>query len=238
VPSEFEDQFGDDPEMSRLLRERLTRHPAPAHLRSAILRAASPASERPRWWSWGAPALSALATALIMLMVMTPALPRSQYPDPLQSLASAVITEHARTVFWGGGEPEAVPAVLPSVMEETGVVMSLVFTGDDQIRLIQAKPTYVEGHRSMSLAYMTAGGHVVTYMIMPGGSVALPDRGRVQIDRWRPMVRKENGFSMIMWKQQGLLCVLVSDLVSDQDLDLLKAYFVKVRSSTELHPFS
>ncbi len=55
----------------------------------------------------------------------------------------------------------------------------------------------------------------------------------MQIDRWRPLVRKESGFSMIMWKQQGLLCVLVSDLVSDDDLGKLKEYFVKVRSSTE-----
>ena len=38
---------------------------------------------------------------------------------------------------------------------------------------------------------------------------------------------------MIMWKQQGLLCVLISDLVSDDDVGKLKDYFVKVRSSTE-----
>jgi len=63
----------------------------------------------------------------------------------------------------------------------------------------------------------------------------LPERGRVQIDRWRPLVRKEGGFSLIIWKQQELLCVLVSDLVSDGDLAKLKQYFVKVRSSTEPH---
>ena len=34
---------------------------------------------------------------------------------------------------------------------------------------------------------------------------------------------------MIMWKQQGLLCVLISDLVSDDDVGKLKEYFVKVR---------
>jgi len=69
-------------------------------------------------------------------------------------------------------------------------------------------------------------------VIVPGGSVALPERGRVQIDRWKPLVRKENGFSLIMWRQQGLLCVMASDLVSDEDLSRFKQYFVKVRSST------
>ena len=43
----------------------------------------------------------------------------------------------------------------------------------------------------------------------------------------------ESGFSLIIWKQQNLLCVLVSDLVSDADLAKFKEYFVKVRSSTE-----
>jgi hypothetical protein len=56
------------------------------------------------------------------------------------------------------------------------------------------------------------------------------------VDRWRPLVRKENGFSLIVWRQQGLLCVLVSDLVSENDLNRFKEYFVKVRSSTEPYP--
>jgi hypothetical protein len=75
-------------------------------------------------------------------------------------------------------------------------------------------------------------GHTVTYIIVPGGSVVLPERGRVQIDRWRPVVKRENGFSLILWRQQGLLCVMASDLVSDADLARFKQYFVKVRSST------
>ena len=73
----------------------------------------------------------------------------------------------------------------------------------------------------------------MTYVIVPAPALVLPERGRVQIDRWRPLVRTENGFSMILWKQQGLLCILVSDLVSHDDLGKLKDYFVKVRSSTE-----
>ena len=68
--------------------------------------------------------------------------------------------------------------------------------------------------------------------------VALDNRGRVQIDRWRPLVRTENGFSMILWKQQNLLCALVSDLVSRDDLAKLKEYFIKVRSSSDPYPMS
>jgi hypothetical protein len=238
MANEHDERYEEDPEMARLLRERLSRHPAPARLRVAVARALTPEVPRPRWTQWWAPALSALATAMVMLMLMVPSLPKGLDVDPLQPLIRAVITEHARMVAWGGGEPEAVPAGLPRIMDTSGVVLKLVFTGDDDIRLVHAQPTYVEGHRSMSLAYLSSSGHVVSYVIMPGGSVALPDRGRVQIDRWRPVVRRENGFSLILWKQQGLLCALVSDLVSDHDLDAFKLYFVKVRSSTEPYPSS
>ena len=73
----------------------------------------------------------------------------------------------------------------------------------------------------------------MTYLILPAGQVALPERGRVQIDRYRPLLRQENGWSLFLWRQQGLLCVLISDLVSDDDLDRFKEYFVKLRTSTE-----
>jgi hypothetical protein len=74
-------------------------------------------------------------------------------------------------------------------MEESGVALNWVFTGDEDIQLVNAKPTYLEGRRGNELAYQDAAGHTVTYVIVPGGTVTLPERGRVQIDRWKPVVR-------------------------------------------------
>ncbi|PYO38270.1 MAG: hypothetical protein DMD86_00595 [Candidatus Rokuibacteriota bacterium] len=153
--------------------------------------------------------------------------------DPIRLLARVVISEHARTILWGESRPDVVPAALPRAMEESGVALSWVFTGDDRIQLVNAQPIYLEGRRAIELAYRDADGHAVTYVILPAGTLTLPERGRVQIDRWRPLIRMESGFSLIIWKQQNLLCVLVSDLVSDADLAKFKEYFVKVRSSTE-----
>jgi hypothetical protein len=224
----------DDGGVGRLLRERLPRHPAPAVLRSAVVEALMPGRERQSWWMfWLPPAFSAVATALIMLLWIAPSLPSAPAVDSHQLVVRAVLAEHARNIFWGESRPDVVPAALPRAMEESGVALSWVFTGDEEIRLIDAKPTYLEGRRGIELAYEDAAGHTVTYVIVPGGSVTLPERGRVQIDRWKPLVRKENGFSLIIWRQQGLLCVLASDLVSDEDLTRFKQYFVKVRSSTE-----
>jgi hypothetical protein len=223
----------DDGGIGALLRGRLTRHAASPALRGAVVESLTPGGRR-RWARWLAPALSAVATALVMLLYVAPRLPSTPGgADPVQLVTRAVLTEHARNVFWGETRADVVPAALPRAMEESGVMLSWVFTGDQDIQLINAKPTYLEGRRGIELTYKDVSGHTVTYIIVPGGNVALPERGRVQIERWRPVVKRENGFSLIMWRQQSLLCVMASDLVSDDDLSRFKQYFVKVRSSTE-----
>jgi hypothetical protein len=218
------DQPGDDPTLSRALRERLGRYPASTRLRSAVREAIeSPA---------GAPAL---ATALVMVGWLAGTLPTSVGGDPLRDLTRAVITEHARTLSWSPTQHDVIPAALPRAMDESGVTLNWVFAGDSELQLVNAHPTYVESHRGLSLVYQDAQGHAVTYVIFPGAAtVAMPEAERVRIGQWRPVIRKENGFSLIMWKQQGLFCVLVADLVSDDDLARLKQHFVKVRSATDL----
>ena len=224
----------DDGGVGRLLRERLPRHSAPPVLRATVAEALMPDSPRRSWWgAWLSPAVSSVATALLMLLYLVPSLPSPPGLDPVQLVTRAVLTEHARNIFWGRARADVVPVALLRAMEESGVALSYVFTGDEDIRLMDARPTYLEGRRGIELTYQDVDGHTVTYIIVPGGRMALPERGRVQIDRWRPVVTKENGFSLIMWRQQGLLCVLASDLVSEGDLARFKQYFVKVRSSTE-----
>ena len=228
------DEREDDGGIGRLLRERLPRHRTPPVLRAAVTEALMPApSRRPRWGSWLAPACASVATALAMLLWLAPSLPRAPAIDSAQLVERAVLAEHARNIFWTQPRADVVLAALPRAIEESGVGLNSIFTGDEDIRLIDAKPTYLEGRRGIELTYEDVAGHTMTYIIVPGGTVTLPERGRVQIGRWRPVVKKENGFSLIMWRQQSLLCVMASDLVSDRDLDRFKQYFVKVRSSSE-----
>jgi len=225
---------GNEPdEITRLLRDRLPRHQAPAHLRTSIAGTFGRLEPSMGPWRWLSPALSALATAMVMLLWLAPTLPRSA-PDPMQRLSRAVMSEYARAVFAEEVNPDQVSGSLPRVMRDSGVLLNWVFTGDADLKLVNAQPAYLEGRRALALTYQDRDGHAVSYIIAREPNVAIPDRERVQIARWRPAVRTEDGVALIVWKQSGLVCVMVSDLVSDADLRRFKDYFIKVRSSTEL----
>jgi hypothetical protein len=232
MTSEMDERTDEPDEIGQLLRGALPRRPAPARLRVAILEGFNPPESRRRPAFWLPPALAALAAAMVMVLWLAPALPRPGV-DPMQVLSSAGISEFARAV-WGDTRPDIVPGSLPRVMEESGVILNWVFVGDEEIQLVGALPTVFDGRRAMALVYRDRDGHTVSYIIALGPNVIIPERGRVQIERWRPLIRKDNGFSVILWRQSGLVCVLVSDLVSERDLGRFKQYFVKVRSATEL----
>lgn len=226
--SDAEPRFGPEEEarFRRLLAERLPRHAAPPRLRAAILAAAAP----PPRTSWWAPALSAVATALLLVLVALPLLPPGR-PDPLQPVLRVVLSEHTRSLIWGEARPE-VKAALPRLMEETGVALSEYFEGDAELRLVNVGPLVVEGRRALALSYRDGEGHLVSYVILPWADLRLPDRGRIQIDRFRPVLTRLDGYSLFAWKQRDLACFLVSDLVSERDLARFKEIFLKVRRGT------
>src|SRR5581483_1429912 len=93
--------------------------------------------------------------------------------DSAQFVVRAVLAEHARNIFWGEARSDVVPAALPRAMEESGVSLNWVFTGDDEIRLVNAQPTYLDGRRGIELTYQDTAGHTVTYVIVPGGNLVL-----------------------------------------------------------------
>lgn len=233
APGEFENEHSEDAALRRLLRERLPRHQAPAHLRATVLRIAAP-PHTPSG-AWLLPALSAVATVLLMVMVLIPLLPRTQV-DPLQGMVRAVLSEHTRHLMWGEARPDVVAEILPKLMEETGIGLSWFFIGDGEVQLLGVDPIYLDGKKGLAFYYQDPERHMVTYLVLSGQGLPMPDRGRVQIDRFRPLLTKANGFSLFVWKQQGLTCFLVSDLVSEYDLSRFREYFLKVRFTTEPFP--
>jgi hypothetical protein len=226
----------DDPiddGLGQRLRSELPRYQAPARLRASILDAASPRSRRVAWLP---PVLSACATALVLILFATPLLPRLTPADPLQRMTRAVINEHSRALMWGARQPQILPAAQPWLTRESGIGLSRAFVGDDRLGFIGAEPVYLERERGVALHYRDVDGHLVSYIALPALGVSLPERQRTAVDRFRPVLARDNGFATFVWKQGDVACFLVSDMVSVADLERFKDYFVRVRTATEPFP--
>src|SRR5829696_2214114 len=169
-----------DEELGRRLATELPRHAAPADLAQRI-RAAIPAREpRPAWL---APAVAALATAMLLILFFVPVLPRLVPGDPTERLVRGVVSEHARVLMWGARHGDVVPATLPELSRETGVALTRSFIGDDQLQLVEAEPVYVDRRRGIAIHYRDPDGHLVSYMAVPAPGITIPDHQRVQVDR-------------------------------------------------------
>jgi hypothetical protein len=219
-----------DEELGRRLAAELPRRMAPAHLRRAILAAAQPPPVRAPWF---APAISALAMALVLILFFVPVLPRRVPLDPTERLVRAVVSEHTRTLMWGARRGEVVPAAFTELARQTGVSLNRAFAGDDRLALVAADPVYVDRHRGVALHYRDADGHLVSYVAVPAPGVNIPDRDRVQIDRYRPALVRDNGFAAWLWREGDVACVIVSDRVSEAELEIFKDYFRRMRAATE-----
>jgi hypothetical protein len=222
-----------DEGLGRRLASELPRYTAPERLRAAI---AETAATQPTRSVWLAATLSAAATALVLALVFLPLLPRIQPIDPTERLVRSVVAEHERALMWGARRAEIIPTALPWLTQESGIGLARVFVGDDRLGLIGAEPVYLEGRRGIALFYRDTDGHLLTYAVLPARGLPLPERRRVQIDRFRPALLHDNGFSAWVWRQGDLACFIVADMVSEADLERFRDYFVRLRKATEPVP--
>jgi hypothetical protein len=220
----------DDDALGRRLASELPRYTAPARLRVSLVEA----TDRPRRPMWLGPLVAAAATALALVLFMLPVLPRIVPADPVQQVVRAVVNEHSRALMWGARQPQILPAGLPWLTQETGIDLRRAFAGDDRLSLVSAEPVYLTRQRGLAVHYRDVDGHLVSYIVLPAErSFTVVERDRVAIDRFRPMLARDSGFVTWIWKQGDVACFLVSDMVSQDDLERFKDYFVRVRVATE-----
>ena len=222
-----------DEALGRRLTTELPRYAAPARLRASIV-AEAPVRRPSR--PWLAPVMAALATAMVLILFAFPRLPTTVPGDPVQRLVGAVVLEHTRALMWGARRTDIIPAALPWLAEESGINLARAFIGDDHLAFLAAEPVYLDWRRGVALHYRDSDGHRVTYITLLAPGMPVPERQRVQIDRFRPALLRVGGFATWVWKQGDLACFLVSDMVSDADVASFKDYFVRVRTATEPFP--
>jgi hypothetical protein len=229
------ERFDDtsDEMLGRRLAGELPRHTAPARLRVSIVDAATPRSRRPAWLM---PMLSAAATAMLLVLAVMPVMPRIVPADPVQRYVRAVVSEHSRAIMWGARHGEVLPTALPWLTQESGISLNRVFVGDERLTFVAAEPVYLERQRGVAIHYKDSDGHMISYVALPAVGLTVPDRERVQIERWRPALLRDSGFASWVWKQGDVGCFLVSDMVSADDIERFKEYFVRIRVATEPVP--
>jgi hypothetical protein len=223
-----------DDALGERLRSELRRYAAPAYLRGSIGAAAEPPRARPAWLP---ASLAAAATALLLVLVAIPFLPRILPADPTERLVRSVVAEHTRALMWGARRPEVMPTALPWLTQESGIGLRKFFVGDDRLLFVGAEPVYLEGRRGIALYYRDPDGHLVNYTVLPWPGLPIPEARRIQIqNRWRPALMGDSGFSAWVWRQGDLACFIVADMVSESDVERFKDYFVKLRLATDPVP--
>jgi hypothetical protein len=227
--------YESDEALGARLRAELPRHAAPAHVRAVVAQASAPTTRATPWLS---PLLAAAATALVLVLVFMPLLPR--FVHPTEQLVRSVVAEHMRTLMWGSRHSQVIPAALPWLTQESGIGLKQVFAGDEILVFLGAEPVYLVDRRGMALYYRDNDGHLLTYIVLPYPGMPILDRWRVPIERgqsrYRPALLHEEGFSTWVWRQGDLACFLVSDMVSTEDAERFKDYFVRVRRATDPVP--
>jgi hypothetical protein len=217
-----------DEELSQRLSE-LPRYTAPASLRVAIVEATTP---RRRGLAWFSPLVTAAATALVLALVFLPMLRHGAAGDPTTRLVDSVVAEHTRVLLWGARR-EVMPTGLSSLTPEAGIGLARVFMGDDEFTFLGAEPVYLDGRRGIAVHYRDIRGELVSYVILPAPGLPIPAQKRVQVDRFKPALIREQGFGAWVWTEGKVACVLVAKMDSDRDLDRFKDYFLRVRTTSE-----
>ena len=168
------------------------------------------------------------APARLRVTIVDAATPRSRRPAWLMPLLSAIM--------WGARHGEVLPTALPWLTQESGISLNRVFVGDERLTFVAAEPVYLERQRGVAIHYKDSDGHMISYVALPAVGLTVPDRERVQIERWRPALLRDSGFASWVWKQGDVGCFLVSDMVSTDDIERFKEYFVRIRVATEPVP--
>ncbi len=149
--------------------------------------------------------------------------------DAISLLTARAVAEHAEYVRATMTHPAADPAtVMREVRRQVDFDFGPVFPGDSQVQLVAGRASELSGKRAATFIYRDGPGRYTTFFLMPEAGTDIPAEGRMSIEAFTPYHRVISGRQLLLWKQRGLACLLVSDL----DEAGMAQMFLKIRQAT------
>jgi len=204
----------------------LPRPPAPARLtarlESLVAAAERPAParrERPRLAIWLAPFVSACAAAALVVVVTRPPAPAGA-----GALVNEAVNDHLRVVTSTHPieiESGGIHQVKPWFTGKLEFAPRVTFSGDDEFPLVGGSLGYFVDRKAAVFQFKRRL-HTITLLVFPAGGLGWPGGATTRVGRLEISETSSRGFSVLLWRDEGLGYALVSD-VNVHDLELLAA---------------
>jgi anti-sigma factor RsiW len=206
-----------DAALGELLERRLPRHAAPPALKRALAQKVAAATRAPavtaararRWRTALMPVASALAAAALVFAVMRPRAPASG------DLVREAVNDHLRVVQSGHPveiESGGVHQVKPWFTGRLDFAPRVAFGGDDEFPLVGGNVGYFHDRKAAVFVFKRRL-HTISLLVFPAEGLAWPEGdGRV---------RESRGFNVVLWRDGDLGYALVSDVNSDELVQLM-----------------
>ncbi len=220
-------------QMRDLVRAQAARPVAPASLRERVGGLLAPRRGLRGYLAslLGTPGGAAIASAVLVTLLLTPSLYLllAGRAEPIQMLAQASLTEHARaglshtwrTEWTEGGN------LLLYLREILGLPFTRLFAGDAEVELLGVYPTVVMGEKGVAILYRDRTGRTSTLIGLPGRGLTIPARDRMQVETFRPYRARADRHTLLIWKEEAM----AYSLVSEQDEAGLARVFLKIRKA-------
>jgi anti-sigma factor (TIGR02949 family) len=200
----------------------------------SVTRGAASGARRTGGWSrWGEWlrghrfAVGSVAGAIALLLVVW-AGSLWMARDPVSRLASRAVAEHVEYVKTTMNRPAADPlAVMRDVTRGVGFPLKAVFPGDSQLQLVAGMVSELGGKQAATFVYRDASARYTTLFLMPEAGTTIPAEDRMPIETFKPYHRVTSGRHLLLWKQENLACLLVSD----SDERGMVSVFLKIRKA-------
>jgi anti-sigma factor RsiW len=228
---------------ARRLRERLeaAQSPptAPPSPRAAGRASFSP-SLRSFVRSFGAPFVSALGAAALVVLALRVATPRAPQEEEGQEnkgawdLVDEAVSDHLRVVA-STRPPEiesgGIHQVKPWFTGRVDFAPRVAFAGDDDVPLVGGGTGYVRDHKAAVFQFRHRL-HAITLLVFPTEGLPWPRGGALSLAGRDVVARASRGFSVLLWRDADLGYALISD-VARADLEALVA---KITPTTLVAP--